>query len=260
MCGQAGSPRAGLTASTDPSQVGRVRCSAPRCQLSPLASTIAPIPAKASVKAFGTTSSRTLNAVPASPRSSRPAGQPSIASTAPRDLIDGISAEWQAEMPDIATDELELTRRAGRLSALLQDSLGHCLTRWELTHSEYGVLITLRSAGPPYELRPSDVKARVLMTAGGISNAANRLEQRGLIERDDDPDDKRAAWLRLTLKGFDVAEQVIAAWAADLAALLRGVPPESVRAASNALRDVLIALGDREPLAPKTRQQAEPRG
>jgi DNA-binding MarR family transcriptional regulator len=163
-------------------------------------------------------------------------------------------------MPDIATNELELTRRAGRLSALLQDALGSCLSRWKLTHSEYGVIATLRSAGTPYELRPSDLKARVLMTAGGISNAANRLERRGLIERDADPGDKRGAWLRLTPKGVDIAEQVIAAWAADLAALLRGVPPESIRAASNALRDVLIAVGDREPLAPKTRQQADPRG
>jgi DNA-binding MarR family transcriptional regulator len=163
-------------------------------------------------------------------------------------------------MPDIATNEFELTRRAGRLSALLQDALGRCLTRWELTQSEYGILITLRSVGTPYELRPSDLKARVLTTAGGISNAANRLEQRGLIERDADPDDKRAAWLRLTPKGVDIADQVIAAWTADLAALLRGVPPESVRAASNALRDVLIQLGDREPLPPKTRQQPERQG
>jgi DNA-binding MarR family transcriptional regulator len=197
--------------------------------------------------------------MPASPRSSRSTGRRSTPSTTPRDLVDGISAEWQAEMPDIATNELQLTRRAGRLSALLQDALGHCLSRWELTQSEYGVLATLRSTGTPYELRPSDLKARVLMTAGGISNAANRLERRGLIERDADPDDKRGAWLRLTPKGADIAEQVTAAWAADLAALLRRVPPESVRAASHALRDVLIALGDREPLAPKTRRQAEPR-
>ena len=163
-------------------------------------------------------------------------------------------------MPDIAPDEFELTRRSGRLSALLQDALGDCLSRWALTHAEYGVLITLRSAGTPYELRPSDLKARVLMTAGGISNAANRLERRGLIERDADPGDKRGAWLRLTPKGLDIAERVVATWAAELAALLRRVPPESVRAASNALRDVLIALGDREPLPPKTRQQTEPPG
>jgi len=197
-----------------------------------------------------------LNTVPASPRSSRPTRRPFTPSTAP-DLIDGISAEWQAEMPGIATSEFELTRRAGRLSTLLQDALGNCLSRWKLTHSEYGVLATLRAAGSPYERRPSDLKARVLMTAGGISNAANRLERRGLIERDADPGDKRGTWLRLTPKGVDLAEQVIAAWAADLTALLRGVPPESMRAASNALRDVLIALGDREPPAPKTRQQAE---
>jgi DNA-binding MarR family transcriptional regulator len=198
--------------------------------------------------------------VPKSPRSSRPPRRPHTPSTALRDLIDGISAEWQAEMPGVATNELELTRRAGRLSALLQDALGDCLSRWQLTHAEYGVLATLRSAGTPYELRPSDLKARVLMTAGGISNAANRLERRGFIKRDADPADKRGAWLRLTPEGIDIAEQVIAAWAADLAALLRGVPPESTLAASNALRDVLIALGDREPLAPKTRQQAEPPG
>jgi DNA-binding MarR family transcriptional regulator len=198
--------------------------------------------------------------MPKSPRSPRPTRRPLIPSSTPRDLIDGISAEWQAEMPRIATNELELTRRAGRLSALLQDALGDCLSRWQLTHAEYGVLATLRSAGTPYELRPSDLKTRLLMTAGGISNAANRLERRGLIKRDADPADKRGAWLRLTPEGIDIAEQVIAAWAADLAALLRGVPPESTLAASNALRDVLIALGDREPLAPKTRQQAEPPG
>jgi DNA-binding MarR family transcriptional regulator len=196
--------------------------------------------------------------VPSTRRHPRSTGRSPATPVKPRDLIDGISAEWEAELPDIATAELALTRRVGRLSALLQGALGECLSRWGLTHSEYGILIALRSAGAPYELRPTDLKARVLMTAGGVSNAANRLGRAGLVSRDSDPGDKRGAWLRLTPEGLDVAEQVIDAWGTTLTGLLGRVSTETVRVASDTLREVLLALGDREALPAKTRPHDQP--
>jgi DNA-binding MarR family transcriptional regulator len=193
---------------------------------------------------------------PTRPR--RRAGSVSAAPADRRDLIDGISAEWEAEIPEIATAEFELTRRAGRLSALLQKALGECLSRWELTQSEYAILVTLRSAGAPYELRPTDLKARVLMTAGGVSNTANRLVRAGLVSRDSDPGDKRGAWLRLTPEGLEVAEGAIDAWRVSLTELMGRVSPNAVRAASDALREVLLTLGDREALPARTREHGTP--
>jgi DNA-binding MarR family transcriptional regulator len=196
--------------------------------------------------------------VPSPPRRPRSTGRSPATPVKQRDLIDGISAEWEGELPHISTAELELTRRVGRLSALLQGALGECLSRWGLTNSEYGILIALRSAGAPYELRPTDLKARVLMTAGGVTNASNRLGRAGLVSRDSDPGDKRGVWLRLTPDGLEVAEQVIDAWGTTLTGLLGGVSTETVRVASDALREVLVALGDREALPAKTRQHGDP--
>jgi DNA-binding MarR family transcriptional regulator len=161
--------------------------------------------------------------------------------------MDTVMDGWRRELPELDRPEFEVTRRAARLSQLLEEVLSECLAPWTLTKADFNVLWILRTAGAPYELRPTDIRNRLLLTSGGISNIINRLERMGLAERTPDPSDGRSSWVRLTPTGTDVAEDAIRAWAATQEQMFAGVDPQLARQASDTLRTILIALGDREP-------------
>ena len=80
-------------------------------------------------------------------------------------------------------------------------------TEWaDLIPREYGVLYALSSA--PNGLRITELGEDVLLTQPGMSRLVARLEARGLVRRDDDPDDARAQRVRLTEAGADVQRRV----------------------------------------------------
>jgi DNA-binding MarR family transcriptional regulator len=161
-----------------------------------------------------------------------------------RDVVDEIADAWGRELPGVVGTELELSKRAARLAALLTEPVEAALARRGLTKAEYDILAVLRAAGTPYRLRPSVLTQRLVLTSGGTSNVLRRLAAADLIERDPDPFDARSSWVRLSKHGVKVAEEVVRAASTAQAAALRDVPPGTTRAAIDALRDVLIALGD----------------
>jgi DNA-binding MarR family transcriptional regulator len=168
------------------------------------------------------------------------------ASTQRRDVVDGLSAGWARVTPELASSELELSRRAARLYGMLEDVLLATLAPLGLTRAEFLVLSGLRSVGAPHQLRPTDLTARLLLSSGGTSNVLNRLTESGLVERERDDDDGRSSRVRLTEAGLGAAEASMTAWARAVADMYRAVAPETTRSASDALRDVLLALGDHE--------------
>lgn len=157
-------------------------------------------------------------------------------------------------MPDLDRPESELIKRASRLEQLLEEALSGCLMPWNLTKADYNVLMVLRTAGAPYELRPTDIRNRLVLTSGGVSNIINRLERLGLAKRIPDPSDGRSSWVRLTDAGAETAEDTMRSWTAVQEQMFAGVDPSLARQAADTLREILLALGDREPPAPTTRQ------
>jgi DNA-binding MarR family transcriptional regulator len=80
-------------------------------------------------------------------------------------------------------------------------------TDWaDLLPREYGVLYALSTA--PHGLRITELGEDALLTQPGMSRLIARLEARGLVRRDDDPDDARACRVRLTNAGAEVQRTV----------------------------------------------------
>jgi DNA-binding MarR family transcriptional regulator len=80
-------------------------------------------------------------------------------------------------------------------------------TDWrDLLPREYGVLYALSAA--PNGLRITELGEDVLLTQPGMSRLVARLEARGLVRRDDDPDDARACRVRLTKAGSELQRTV----------------------------------------------------
>ena len=95
---------------------------------------------------------------------------------------------WRGLLRLRETVARELDRRLG-------ESVG-------LSIDDYGILITLVTQ-PDLRLRMSQLGARRLLTPSGITRAVMRLEQRGLIAREQDPTDGRAFFAVLTRAGLE---------------------------------------------------------
>ena len=70
-----------------------------------------------------------------------------------------------------------------------------------LTPAEFDVLATLRNCVPPFELIPSEIQNRALITSGGLTKVLHQLEVRGLISRIQAGGDQRVKPVKLTKLG-----------------------------------------------------------
>lgn len=160
------------------------------------------------------------------------------------DLVDEMIARWRAELPEAATVELEIVKRAGRLKGMIEEVTQSALGGHGLTYAEFDVLATLRRAGAPYRLKPGRLAATSMLTTGGTSNILQRLLAAGLVEREPDPDDGRSSWVRLTPLGVTRAEELALATTKAHQDMFAAVPAETVRRLADVLREVLTAMGD----------------
>lgn len=165
----------------------------------------------------------------------------------PVDRVDALMAAWQAEQPEMATLPLEIAKRTARLSMLIGAATQRALADFDVTYAEFDVLATLRRAGKPYRLKPGRLAQESMLTTGGTANILQRLTAAGLVEREPHPDDRRSSWVRLTPKGARTATKIAAATSRAYAELLDAVPEKSRHALNDAMREVLIALGDTPP-------------
>jgi len=80
-----------------------------------------------------------------------------------------------------------------------------------LTHAQFDIIATLgNTPGMSYK----DLGDRTLITKGTLTGVIERLEQKGLVERERNADDKRSYFVRLTPQGerlfADVFPKVVA--------------------------------------------------
>lgn len=164
-----------------------------------------------------------------------------------RDHVDQEIDEWRAELPDAATVDLEIVKRVGTLKSRVEAVTHSVLGSYGMTYAEFDVLATLRRAGPPYRLKPSQLARRSMLTTGGTSNILQRLAGAGLVERQRDPADGRSSWVRLTALGVDRAEELALATTDAHKAMLANLSETTARTLADLLRDVILILNEQGP-------------
>jgi DNA-binding MarR family transcriptional regulator len=127
-----------------------------------------------------------------------------------------------------------------RVSNRLQQHAEAWLAELGLSFEAFSLIVTLRRAGAPFALRPTDLYRDSLLSSGAITNRIDRVEKMGLVRREPDPRDRRATLIRLTPSGRSLADRAITRHFTAMAATL-SVMPAGERARLAALLAKLLA-------------------
>ncbi|MDQ0455537.1 MarR family winged helix-turn-helix transcriptional regulator [Rhizobium paknamense] len=160
----------------------------------------------------------------------------------PKDSVDRLLAQWASERPDLDVAAMALIGRLNRLHSHMSREIEAVHLAHGLNHSTFDVLMTLRRAGPPYRLSPSELLATMMVTSGTMTNRIDQLEKLALVERAPHPEDGRSLLIALTDKGFDLADRAVTAHAANLDRLVAALSPQEQRAFDALLKTFLGAF------------------
>jgi len=127
------------------------------------------------------------------------------------DHVARIMAQWAVERPDLDVSPQGIIGRLHRLAARLTEELVAVYAEYGLGEGEFDVLATLRRAGAPYELTPSEIGAQSMVTSGAVTKRVDRLEAQGLVTRRVGEYDARGRVVALTDQGKDLIDRAFTA-------------------------------------------------
>ncbi|WP_336058134.1 MarR family winged helix-turn-helix transcriptional regulator [Nitratireductor sp. CH_MIT9313-5] len=118
--------------------------------------------------------------------------------------------QWRKEKPDLDLLPMEVIGLLSEASSMVtRNGLAPFFKRCCLQPGEFDVLATLRRAGKPHALTPTELYEATMVTSGAMTNRIDRLEQAGLVARKANPQDRRGVVVELTQKGFELIDKAI---------------------------------------------------
>ncbi|HPU50805.1 MAG TPA: MarR family transcriptional regulator [Burkholderiaceae bacterium] len=125
--------------------------------------------------------------------------------------------------------------------AVLSEAVSRCVSqvygeRFQLSRDEWRVLAALADAGT---MKSSAAALHTTLDKMQVSRACGRLERRGLIRRDEDPEDRRNKILRLSAQGRELLDQLVPVVQARAAELLQALDPQESRALERIIEKLL---------------------
>jgi MarR family 2-MHQ and catechol resistance regulon transcriptional repressor len=112
-----------------------------------------------------------------------------------------------------------------------------------LTHAQFDIIATLgNTAGMPYK----ELGERTLITKGTLTGVIERLEQKGLVERERCKIDKRSFFIRLTRQGEELFAKVfpqVISKGAELFTSMDGADFDALEQQLSRLKQVLAKAG-----------------
>jgi DNA-binding MarR family transcriptional regulator len=158
------------------------------------------------------------------------------------DAVDEIVDQWRRERPDLDPSAKHVTGRIVRLAARFQQSYADAFAPYGLGEGDYGLLATLRRAGAPYELTPTELTRQRMMTSGGMTAGIDRLERKGLVARAPNPADRRGSLVRLTPAGLKIIDEAMVGHVEAEHRLVAGLAPGEREQLAALLRKLLVEL------------------
>lgn len=122
-----------------------------------------------------------------------------------KEILDEMDKNW----PECAETVSPALLRLLRVSELFHHNMQAHVEHHNLQRAEFSALATLRRSPRPYCLSPTALYQSMIFSSGGLTKVLNRLSRAALIERIDNPEDKRSKLVQLTSTGKQLIETVI---------------------------------------------------
>jgi MarR family 2-MHQ and catechol resistance regulon transcriptional repressor len=110
-----------------------------------------------------------------------------------------------------------------------------------LSLTEFAILEVLYHRG---RMVLGEIQRRILVSSGGITFLVDRLAEKGLVERQECPEDRRAKYVALTREGTRMIREIFPSHAQALTTAMRGLTPAEQREAAGLLRALGLAAAD----------------
>ncbi|VWB62995.1 MarR family transcriptional regulator [Burkholderia lata] len=165
---------------------------------------------------------------------------------AKEDHVDRVVAQWRHERPELDVASMEIFGRLARLAKHCEKARTEALSPFGFKEGEFDVLATLRRAGKPYELSPTQLYRSLMITSGAITNRLMRLEQADLVERVPNPQDGRGLAVRLTPAGLELIDRAVHVHVDTQNLLLGGLDVDGRTMLAALLKQALLALPGEE--------------
>jgi DNA-binding MarR family transcriptional regulator len=156
-------------------------------------------------------------------RTRKPAQPATPTTVGPADEVASLIADWHRELPDLEMDSVRVFLTLRRALQAAEARRAVILAKYGITPAMLDLLVALRRAGPPYVQTPSDLTRVLVLSAGGVSQRLERLEQSGLVERSVNTEDRRVIYVRLTDAGLKTLNAFMSEYMEHEERLLHGV-------------------------------------
>jgi DNA-binding MarR family transcriptional regulator len=107
----------------------------------------------------------------------------------------------------MAADEQDAWRAFIRLAKMMMRQLDRDLHPFGLSTNDYEILIELSEA-PGRQLRMTELADRTAQSRSRLSHQVSRMEDKGLVRRENCAGDKRGTFAVITVRGMSVIERV----------------------------------------------------
>lgn len=123
------------------------------------------------------------------------------------DHVDLLLAQWARQRPDLDCTPMGVLGRVARMAAIAGREVNEELKECGLLGSDFDVLATLRRAGEP--LTPTQLYQSAMLSSGAMTARLDKLAERGLIERQAAPSDRRSLLVSLTAEGRELIDMAV---------------------------------------------------
>lgn len=167
-----------------------------------------------------------------------------------QDSVDEALEQWAREWPALDVEAKKVINRVGRISDQFDRRFKATLAGQDLSYYAFKLLATLRRAGPPYQLTPTELSRSLLVSSGTMTHQIDQLEEAGLAQRSPDPGDRRSSLVSLTAAGRERIDRALLANAEDERAALAGLAAADRAALERLLRKLLRSLEEADGSPP----------
>jgi DNA-binding MarR family transcriptional regulator len=142
---------------------------------------------------------------------------------------------------DLSPEDAEL---AGKLGALVRYAMQNrdasffqAIDELDLSLTQFKILVSLwdRESEMPLKI----ICGNLNLSLPAVSRSVDGLVQRGLVVRDEDPNDRRSKHISVTPEGHELLEKLVTLRAQSIVELVTELEPEQRRALSDALEPVV---------------------